>query len=539
MRGARSAKWAASAIVVALAATACGSDDSAGEPHPDGFVRVDGGEPENPLLPAHTSEQYGALVMDNVFANLLDFDDEGEIYYVAAESIESNEDATEWTVTLKDGWTFHDGEEITAQHYVDAWNWGANITNNQSSSFWYQDIAGYEDVHPDEEGAEPTAEEMSGLQVVDDLTFTIELTEPVSYYEYKLGYTPFTPLPSSFYDDPEAFGQAPIGNGPYQFVEWNNNESIVLEKFDDYAGENAAQNNGVEIVAYNNLDAAYQDLVSGQLDIIRQVDSKDLPVYEDDLGDRAINQPYNAIQSIAPAFYTEQWQDIDPRVLQGMSMAIDRETITETVMNGSRTPADSFVPPGVYGYQEGVGGEITEYDPEAAQELIEEAGGIPGDEVTIQFNADGGHKEWIDAVCNNWQENLGITCKQDEKPDFDADLTARNAQEVVSMYRSGWLSDYPLNVNFMKELFDSRSSTNNGRFEDDEVDQLFAEGDSAASLDETVEAYQEAEEVLFERMPAIPLWFQNVNGGYSEHVEDVRFTPDGQPVLTEVTVNEG
>ncbi|WP_059013189.1 peptide ABC transporter substrate-binding protein [Streptomyces specialis] len=537
MRGARSAKWVATAIVVALAATACGGSDDGGDGagNPDGIVRVDGGEPQNPLLPTNTNEQFGALVVQNVFSKLLDFDDHGEIFMVAAESVEPSEDNGTWTVTLKDGWTFHDGTPVTAQHYVDAWNWAANIDNNQNNSFWFADIVGYEDVHPAEEGAEPTADAMSGLKVVDELTFTIELTTPVSYYDYKLGYDAFTPLPDSFYDDPEAFGEHPIGQGPYEFTAWNHGESIELTRYDDYAGE-PAKNGGVHITSYDSLEAAYTDLRSNNLDIIRQVAPRDLPLYRDDLGeDHSVAQPYNGIQTIVPVWY--EWEDTDPRVLQGVSMAIDRETITQTVLDGSRTPADSFVPPGVYGYQEGAANGITDFNPEEARRLVEEGGGIPDNKITIQYNSDGGHQEWVEAVCNSIIETLDVECVGDAKVDFDTDLEAREADEVQSMYRGGWFADYPLNVNFLKELYHSEAQSNYGRFDNEEVDALFEEGDAAATLDETAQAYAEAEQVLFEEMPAIPLWFNNVNGGWSENVSNVRFDSAGQPVLSEVTVN--
>ncbi|RKN47055.1 peptide ABC transporter substrate-binding protein [Streptomyces hoynatensis] len=539
MRGARSAKWVVGALVVAMAASACGSDDddgsgsASGGGNPDGIVKVDGGEPQNPLLPTNTNEQYGALVIQNVWSKLLDFDDDGKIFMVQAESVEPNEDNSVWTVTLKDGWTFHDGTPVTAESYVNAWNWAANIDNNQNNSFWFQDIQGYEDVHPEE--GEPTADAMSGLEVVDDLTFTITLTTPLSYYDYKLGYDAFTPLPESFFDDPEAFGEHPIGDGPYEFTSWEHNSSIELTRYDDYAGEDKAQNGGIEIVAYTGLDAAYQDLLSDNLDVIRQIDPKDLPNYHDDLGGRAIQQPYNGIQTIVPVWYN--WGETDPKVLQGVSMAIDRETITQTVLDGAYSPADSFVAPGVYGYQEGASHGITDYDPDRARQLVEEGGGVPGNKITIQYNADGGHREWVEAVCNNLIENLGVECVGDAKPDFDTDLEAREANEVQSMYRGGWFQDYPLNVNFLKELYASYAQSNYGRFDNEQVDQLFEQGDTAATLDETVQAYQEAEQVLWDEMPAIPLWYQNVNGGWSNNVSNVRFDMAGQPVLTEITVN--
>ncbi|WP_103504378.1 MULTISPECIES: ABC transporter substrate-binding protein [Streptomyces] len=542
MRGARSAKWVAGAIGVALVASACGSGDDNGSSDEGGsggggggVFTVDSGEPQNPLIPTDTNEQYGALVIDNVFANLVNFDDDGGLVYTAAESIEANDDATEWTVTLKDGWTFHDGEAVTAESYVNAWNWAANISNNQKNSYWFQEIEGYDEVHPEEGDA--TAEEMSGLEVVDELTFTIKLTDTVSYFNYKLGYNPFTPLPSSFYDDPEAFGEAPIGNGAYKLASWERERKITLEAYEDYQGDNKAQNDGVELVTYTNLNAAYQDLLSGSLDVIRQVDAQNLPVFQDDLGDRAISQPYMANQTIVPVFYSETWEDIDPQVLQGLSMAIDRETIVNTVMNNSVTVATGFVAPGAMGHEENAGGEVMQYDPEKAKELIEDAGGVPGNEISIQYNSDGGHEPWVTAVCNSIRQATDVECTGDAKPDFQTDLNSRDAKEVKSMYRGGWIADYPLNVAFMKELYGTGSSANTGFFSNEEVDQLFADGDSAASLEETVAAYAEAEKALFEYMPAIPLWHQGVNGGYSENVENVRFDVTGQPILTEVTVN--
>lgn len=540
MRGARSAKWVAGAIGVALVASACGSGDdnssgSGGSGDGGGVFTVDSGEPQNPLVPTDTNEQYGALVIDNVFANLVDFDEDGELVYTAAESIDRNEDGTEWTVNLRDGWTFHDGEAVTAESYVNAWNWAANISNNQKNSYWFQDIVGYDEVHPEE--GEATAETMSGLEVVDETTFTISLKTPFSYYDYKLGYNPFTPLPSSFYDDPEAFGESPVGNGAYKFASWERERKITLEAYEDYQGDNAAQNDGVELVTYTNLNAAYQDLLSGNLDVIRQVDTQNLPVFKDDLGDRAISQPYMANQTIVPVFYSETWEDIDPQVLQGLSMAIDRETIVNTVMNGSVTVATGFVAPGAKGYEENAGGEVMQYDPEKAKELIDEAGGVPGNEIRIQYNSDGGHEAWVTAVCNSIRQATGVECTGDAKPDFQTDLNARDAKEVKSMYRGGWIADYPLNAAFMKELYGTGSSANTGFFSNEDVDRMFAEGDSAASLDETVAAYQDAEKELFELMPAIPLWHQQVNGGFSERVSGVTFDPSGQPVLTDVTVD--
>ncbi|MGW0822219.1 peptide ABC transporter substrate-binding protein [Streptomyces sp. NPDC002845] len=537
MRGAKSAKWLAGAIVVALAATACGSGDDSDSEGNDSdksrYVSINVGEPQKGIIPSDTNESNGGYIVDALFAGLLTFDEKGGIEYLNAESI-TTEDSKTWTVKLKDGWTFHDGTPVTAQSYVDAWNWSAHIDNAQQNAFWFADIAGYEDVHPAEEDAKAKADTMSGLKVVDDTTFTIETSSALPYYEYKLGYSTFAPLPEAFFDDPKAFGEKPVGNGPYEFEKWDHDKLIQVKAYADYKGANKAQNAGVQYKAYSTPEAAYQDLLSGNLDIIDQVGATDLASYENDLGDRAIAKPYAAIQTLVPAFYSKTFKDIDPKVLQGLSMAIDRDTITKTVLQGTRTPADGFVAPGAQGKQT-LDTDIFTYDPDKAKELVEDGGGVPGNKVFIQYNTDGGHAEWVTAVCNSITKATGVECEGDAKPDFATDLEARDNDEVKSMYRGGWLGDYPLNGNFLKELYHSQAESNNGRFSNKDVDDAMAEADAAADLDAYVKGYQEVEKELVNYMPAIPLWFYEMNGGYGENVDNVDIDWHGQYKLYNVT----
>ncbi|MDN5385430.1 MULTISPECIES: peptide ABC transporter substrate-binding protein [Streptomyces] len=537
MRGARSAKWVAGAIVVALAATACGggSDDKGDSSKKGalaGYVSIDVGEPQKPLVPADTNESNGGYVIRALFTQLLDFDEKGEIVYTNAESV-TTKDSKTWTVKLKEGWKFHNGEPVTAQSYVDAWNWYANSKNNQQNAFWFSDIVGYEDVHPDK--GEPKSDKMSGLKVVDDTTFTIELKDQVPYFNYKLGYTTFAPLPKVFYDDPKAFGQKPIGNGPYQFEKWTHKKLIQVKAWDGYKGPNKAQNKGIQFKHYATPEAAYQDVVSGNLDIIKQVGPTDLPKYKQDLGDGALDQPYAAIQTLVPAFYSKTFKGVDPKVLQGLSMAIDRDTITKTVLNNTRMPATSFTPPQVKGNQQ-LDTDIFKYDPAKAKKLIKEGGGVPGNKIWIQYNTDGGHKEWVTAVCESIRNATGVDCVGDPKPDFATDLEARDNNEVKSMYRGGWVADYPININFLKELYHSKAESNNGRFSDKEIDKLMEKGDNASSLEEAVKAYQEVEKKLVDKMPSIPLWYYRINGGHGKNVDNVTINYQGDIQLHKVTV---
>ncbi|MFE9258991.1 ABC transporter substrate-binding protein [Streptomyces sp. NPDC006879] len=537
MRGAKSAKWVAGAIVVALSATACGgakSDSGKGKEagKPEGYVSIDVGEPQKPLVPGDTNETLGSYVIKSIFTQLLEFDGDGKIVYTNAESIKTT-DSKLWTVKLKEGWKFHDGTPVTAESYVKAWNWYAHIKNNQQNAPWFEDIKGYADIHPDK--GEAKAETMSGLKVVDANTFTIELSAPVPYFEYKLGYTTWAPLPEAFYSDPKAFGQKPIGNGPYVFEKWDHKKSIQVKANADYLGPNKAKNKGVLFKNYATVEAAYNDLLSGNLDLIRQVGPKDLPKYKKDLGDGAVDQPYAALQTLTPVFYSKTFKGIDPKVIQGLSMAIDRDTITKTVLNNTRKPATSFIPAGVAGKQD-LATDVFTFNPAKAKQLITEGGGVPDNKMWIQYNADGGHKEWITAVCESIRNSTGVDCIPDAKPDFQTDLEARDNNQVKSAYRGGWVADYPLNVNFMRELYATGVDGNNGRFSDPAVDAAFKKGDNASSLDETLKLYQDAEKLVLQKMPSIPLWEYKINGGHGKKVDNVNVDFRGDYDLTAVTV---
>ena len=186
-----------------------------------------------------------------------------------AASIESD-DQTNWTIKLKEGWTFHNGEPVDAASYVRAWNAGALSTNAYGNSYFFENIEGYDEMQA-EEGKEPAAKELTGLKVVDDTTFTVQLKAPFSQFPLTVGYNAFFPLPKSYEADPKAYEEQPVGNGPFQMDgAWAHNQAIKVKRFDDYKGT-AAKADAVELRIYSDINTAYNDLLAGNLDIMDSV----------------------------------------------------------------------------------------------------------------------------------------------------------------------------------------------------------------------------------------------------------------------------
>src|SRR3712207_1046828 len=188
-----------------LSACGGGGDSGSGGGDRGGTFTAYIGEPKSPLVPGNTTESEGAKVIAALWTGLVGYAEDGAVEYTGvAESIAS-EDNQNWTVTLKEGWTFHDGTPVDAESFVNAWNYTANPQNAQDGGSYLSRIAGFSEL---EAG---TATALSGLQVVNDQTFTVQLSAPFRLFPAVVGYDAFNPLPDSFFDDPEAFGTNPIG----------------------------------------------------------------------------------------------------------------------------------------------------------------------------------------------------------------------------------------------------------------------------------------------------------------------------------------
>ncbi|MET7448855.1 MULTISPECIES: peptide ABC transporter substrate-binding protein [unclassified Streptomyces] len=541
MRGATQARWAACAVAVALAATACGGGDSGGGGGADGIVSSSWGDPQNPLEPANTNEVQGGKVLDMVFRGLVRYDPKtGEAKNEIAQKIDSK-DSQNFTITIKDNWTFSNGEKITAKSFVDAWNYGAALKNNQKNAYFFQYIDGYDKVHPESGSASATT--LSGLKVVNDTTFTAKLSQKFSLWPDTLGYAAFVPLPKVFYTDHDAWLSKPVGNGPYTIDQYAKGSSMNLRRWDDYPGADKAQNGGIDLKVYTDNNTAYTDLTAGNLDLVDDVPASQLKNVKADLGDRYINTPAGIIQTLAFPFYEKAWDTPGAiKVRQGLSMAINRDQITQQIFQQTRTPASDWTSPVLGeegGFKKGLCGPACEYDKAEAKKLIQEGGGIPGGQLKISYNADtGSHKEWVDAVCNSINNVMGNNkaCVGAPVGTFADFRSQVSTQKLTGAWRAGWQMDYPLIQNFLQPLYYTNAPSNDGKWSNQKFDDLVDKANAESDKAKAVTTFQDAEKVLGEQMPVIPLWYQNGSAGYSDRVENVSLNPFSVPVYDQIKV---
>lgn len=516
------------AAVAALTLTGCAAAAPAGN---DNIITVNGSEPQNPIIPTNTNEVGGGLIADNIFAGLVYYDASGAPVNDMAESITSEDNQT-WNIKIKSGWKFTNGEEVTAESFVKAWNYGALLSNAQLNSYFFEAIEGF---------SYDADSELTGLTVVSPTEFTVKLTSAQSDFPLRLGYTAFMPLPSVFYDDPAAFGENPIGNGPYMLDgegAWKHNVEITLVKNPDYKGGRAPLNGGLKIVFYASYDAAYADLLADNLDVLTGIPDSALETYKADLGDRAIDQGAAIFQSITIPERLAHFSGEEGKLRRAaISMAINRQEIIDVIFNGTRKAARDFTSPVIAGWSDKLAGsEVLDFNPEKAKELWAQADAISPWTGSFQvgYNADGSHQAWTEAVANSIKNTLGIDASTNPVPTFSEFRTQITSDTIQTAFRTGWQADYPALANFLAPLYKTNAGANDGDYSNPEVDALFDKGDQAASLEEANGYYQQAQEIMLQDLPVLPMWYGIANGGYSTKVEGVKFGWNSVPLLHEI-----
>jgi oligopeptide transport system substrate-binding protein len=539
MRGRTGGPAAAALASLALILTACGGGGAEPEPgasqpagQAGGDIVVAGCTPENPLIPGATSEVCGGDIIDAMTSKLVEYNTENAApENDIAESIETKDNKL-FTVKLKP-YKFHDGTDVKAKNFVDAWNYTAYGPNGQAGSYFYAPVKGYDDTQcPDAKCEEkPKAKTMSGLKVVDDMTFTITTTEPVSNLPVRLGYSAFAPLPDSFFADPKAFEKKPIGAGPFKMDSISNTE-FVLSKFADFSGTKKANVDKLTVRVYQDPAAAYADAVAGSLDYI---DDSNIPrdqfvgdAYKNDFPDRTLQRESLSTGWIDFSPYDPQLKD-NVELRKALSRAIDRDLIVKQIFSNTRTPATGWVSPGVDGYKPDACGDSCKFDAAAAKAAYDAAGGYKGT-LTMTYNADSPNKAWSEAVCNSIKNTLGLACTAVPTVDFATYNKKLDAGEVKGIFRAGWQADYPSIENYLTPLYSKGAfppGSNWVLYNNPEFEKLLAQAAKAPSLDEANSLYQQAEALLATDFPSAPLWSNLATAAWSDRVTDVKVNAFG------------
>jgi oligopeptide transport system substrate-binding protein len=507
---------------IALLAAGCSGGDSEDTEALPNSISISIGEPQT-LVPSGVVETYGLQVLSSLFYPLVGIDKDKKTFPMAAEKIDHDKAGKVWTIKLRDGFTFSNGEPVTADNYINAWNYAAYGPNGQVTSYYFDRIQGYAALQADPTSASkaPTAKTLSGLKKINDLTFRVTLDAPFIGFESVMSYDSFFPLPKAAFDADgkmkKDYNEAPIGNGPFKIKgTWQHDQKIEVTKVPDFKGT-VPKVDAITWKIYQDLGAQYNDLVAGNLDVDTKIPIENLGSASSDLGLRLQKSPSSAFQFIGVPNFEDQFSD--PRVRRALSMAINRQEIADQIYLGTQLPATSWISPQIDGARKDSCGPACEYNPTQAKKLYTEAGGPA--EITISYNTDGGYKAYIDALCNQIKSSLGVNCTSRAVPSLNQLIKDLQAKKNVGLVRLAWAMDYPLMESYLGPPYTTQGSSNYYGYSNPSFDSLVKDGDEAPTEAESIKKWQEAEDILATDMPVIPVMFgQNVYG-YSPKVDNV------------------
>ncbi|GAA5070432.1 peptide/nickel transport system substrate-binding protein/oligopeptide transport system substrate-binding protein [Thermocatellispora tengchongensis] len=532
-------RGAAVLLCALLTLTACG-----GSGEPAGNGGTGGGaartfsvaltEPDH-LTPGNTSSSYSITVLQALFDTLVVIDPSGTPQMRAAESVTSD-DQKVWTIKIKAGQKFHNGELVTAQSFADAWNAAAYGPNAWTNNYYFANIEGYDKLNPEapegsDEAPKPETDKLSGLKVIDDSTLEVTLTAPFSQFPITLAYTGFAPMPKAAFTDPSAYDVKPIGNGPFMMDgDWKRNQLIKVKRFDGYAGPRPAKSAGVDFKIYASRETAYTDLRAGNVDLLQTIPPASAAEARTLLGERFVATPSGTMDYLGFPVFDKRFANPDLR--KSFSMAIDRQAIVNAVFSGTFKPMSSLVAPLVPGYRENPCGEACAYDPVRAKELFTKAGGFSGTLNLYFSNADPSYEQWMTAVANQLKQNLGIADIKFRKIPAADYLSTLREHKQDGPYRNNWVMDYPSPQNYLESMWGegNRMGWENQRFLD-----LIEQANAAPSMEASIPLYQKAEDLALAEMPMMPLWNWQDQAGHSDKITNVRLDAYS-PNLDTITV---
>jgi oligopeptide transport system substrate-binding protein len=497
-------------------------------------LNLPGGEPPT-LDPALTQDATSATYIAEIFSGLVTLNQDLEVVPDIADSWELSDDSTTYTFHLRHDVKFHDGKPVTAQDFKYAIERACDpATGSVVADAYLGDIVGAQ------AKLRGQADEVSGVVVVDDHTLEITIDSPKAYFLAKLTY------PTAFVVDQEnvegpvqPWTDEPNGTGPFRLAEYELGLRIVLERNEAYYGTPKPALEQVNFLlaggsAMTMYETGELDAVPvGLADIERVLDPSN-PLNKE----LSITLPTLSIFYIG--FNVQGPPFDDQKVRQAFNYAIDKDKLVEVVLKKMDVKAEGILPPGMPGYNEDLQGYP--YDPEKARQLIAEsrygdASNLP--EITLNVSGGGGAADrQVAAIVEMYKQNLGVdvAIQQTDWATYLWDLRAHRYQ--MFGLTAGWIADYPDPQDFLDVLFHSESRNNDMEYSNPEVDRLLEEARGEQDFEKRMALYQQAEEMILEDAPIVPLTHNAEYWLTKPYVEGMIYPPAIIPKLKYISISE-
>ncbi|MEE0726881.1 MAG: peptide ABC transporter substrate-binding protein [Clostridium saudiense] len=499
-----------------------------------------GADPET-IDPTINTASEASTVILNAFECIMTLDENDNAVEGAAESVEVSDDGLVYTIKLRKDGKWSDGEPVVADNFK--YSWVRALTKENAAEYAYQlyYIKNAEKYY----NGEATADEL-GINVIDDYTLEVTLEAPTTYFPQLLAFPTYAPLRDDIVSaDPEGWATKPetyVTNGAFKLVQWDMKDQLVFEKNENYWNKDSIKLDKLTFKLVTDDTTAYSELQAGNFDVVNSV-----PTNEIEPGQEA------GLVHVSPKLGTyyfginvgkqdDMAEDVktalsNKLVRQAINLAIDRQEIIDNVGKAEQVAAYSFVPEGIYNPDGTEFADKEYYDPsdmdgniEKAKELLKEAGyengeGLPT--IELMYNSEGAHKD----ICQILQENLakiGINIELANQ-EWAVFLNTRQ-QGGYEIARQGWIGDYSDPMTFL-DLFVTGGGNNDSGYSNPEYDALIAAAKVETDPDKRKEQLREAEDILMDDMPILPIYYYTTVMGWNENVKGIQVSVLGTVYL--------
>ena len=531
------------------------TDEKPGEEKPEGeetadgekILRTNNGSEPGSLDPALAQGTHESWVLDHAFEGLMKLNSDLEIVEGMAESYEVSEDKLTYTFKIRDDAKWSNGDPVTAEDFEFSWKRALDpdLASDYAHQLYY--IKGGEAYNTKEGEVEDVM-----VKAEDEKTLVVTLENPTAYFLELTAFYTLYPVSKKAVEANADWAKnvdTYVSNGPFKLTEWVHSANLKMRKNDEYYDKDMVKLDGIDLDIIEDENTTWQKYEGGDYDfltplpqaVVAEMKANDNPelVIAEQVGTYYynLNSNYEMDNGVKPF--------ANPKIRKAMAMSLDTTTIVEKIAQGGQYAAEGVVPLGLKDengkeYRDEVG-RLVEFNEEEAKKLFEEGlkeeGLTAADfkNVVLLYNTSEAHKKIAQAAQEMWRVNLGVEI-QLENVEFQVKLDREKSGDY-QISRAGWIGDYADPITFL-ELWHSKSSFNDAKYNNPEYDKLIDIAKTSPDNKERFDAMRDAEKMLMEDMPVVPVYFYTQPYAQKPYVTGVFKPLVNYPRLTYVDMNK-
>ena len=514
-----------SLLVLGAALAGCGSADQAAPT--DSSAESPASGPKELRLNLHSEpptadpglaeDSTSGTIIRATFEGLTRTGEDGQVHEAAAESYEVSEDGTVYTFKLRDA-KWSNGDPVTAGDFEYAWK---RVLDPKTAANYAYQLYYIKNGEAYNKGQ--ASRDEVGVKALDDKTLQVTLENPTPFFPELTAFYTYYPVNQKVVEANEKWAvdaATHVGNGPFKMTDWQHKNKIVLEKNDQYWDKDNVNLTKVEFTMIEDENTELSMFENGELDWagapMSQLPTDAIPALAD--SGRMKTKPIAGTYWYK--FNTEQAPFNNVKIRKAFAYAIDRQSLIDNILQAGQIPATGAIPPSMFLNEKGY---FKDNDVETAKKLLEEGMKEEGltslPEITLSYNTSEAHKKIAEAIQDQWKQNLGVdvTLENKEWQVFIEDLHQGNYQ----IGRMGWLGDFNDPINFLELYKDKKGGNNDTNWENPQFKELLNQSALEKDPQKRKEILAQAEQILMDEMPIMPIYFYTNSWVQSEKVTGV------------------